>query len=309
MGNSLRKQAPLNGPVDGGATYVRAHVQSPASIEYDPKMVMKLIANRKIAPFYEGKSDCSPSPPADSGSTASAPALAPQSRAEASSSRRKLKKSEEQQRKQADACEYTQQNWSSECPICLLYFPLNINKTKCCRQNMCTKCFVSLKRPPSGRVLSCPFCNARNFSTQYHTPLYIWTERHEPSKLSAIKVPTVAAESIRPYRVPPRPVRRAVPQGYYYRSGGGGTRAQRYGQHAGPPFATVGGGGRGLSSQGGAVPVGSLVLYDRYGRATGYIPSGHGVGRPYHHQPLPYGNEAYRGWETHHIYRSALLDY
>lgn len=33
-----------------------------------------------------------------------------------------------------------------ECPICFLYYPAYINKTKCCMQPICSECFVQIKR-------------------------------------------------------------------------------------------------------------------------------------------------------------------
>ena len=36
---------------------------------------------------------------------------------------------------------------ASECPICFLYYPPYLNKTRCCDQAMCSECFVQIKRP------------------------------------------------------------------------------------------------------------------------------------------------------------------
>jgi len=36
---------------------------------------------------------------------------------------------------------------ASECPICFLYYPPYLNKTRCCDQPMCSECFVQIKRP------------------------------------------------------------------------------------------------------------------------------------------------------------------
>ncbi|KAI6036544.1 hypothetical protein BKA83DRAFT_4164370 [Pisolithus microcarpus] len=33
-----------------------------------------------------------------------------------------------------------------ECPICFLYYPSNINHSRCCDQAICTECFVQIKR-------------------------------------------------------------------------------------------------------------------------------------------------------------------
>ena len=34
-----------------------------------------------------------------------------------------------------------------DCPICFLYYPPYLNKTRCCNQAICSECFVQIKRP------------------------------------------------------------------------------------------------------------------------------------------------------------------
>ncbi|KAI9887965.1 MAG: SNF1-interacting protein [Watsoniomyces obsoletus] len=36
---------------------------------------------------------------------------------------------------------------ASECPICFLYYPPYLNRTRCCDQAICSECFVQIKRP------------------------------------------------------------------------------------------------------------------------------------------------------------------
>lgn len=36
---------------------------------------------------------------------------------------------------------------ATECPICFLYYPPYLNKTRCCDQKICSECFVQIKRP------------------------------------------------------------------------------------------------------------------------------------------------------------------
>ncbi|KAI9820187.1 MAG: SNF1-interacting protein [Pycnora praestabilis] len=36
---------------------------------------------------------------------------------------------------------------AAECPICFLYYPPYLNKTRCCDQSICSECFVQIKRP------------------------------------------------------------------------------------------------------------------------------------------------------------------
>ena len=57
-----------------------------------------------------------------------------------------------------------------ECPICCLSYPLNTNWTSCCSQPMCTFCFLHLRFPPSGRGITCPFCNGSSFGVKYYDP-------------------------------------------------------------------------------------------------------------------------------------------
>lgn len=35
---------------------------------------------------------------------------------------------------------------AQECPICFLYYPNYLNETRCCKQSICTECFVQIKR-------------------------------------------------------------------------------------------------------------------------------------------------------------------
>ncbi|BFZ53396.1 SNF1-interacting protein [Savitreella phatthalungensis] len=82
---------------------------------------------------------------------------------------------------------------SVECPICFLYYPSNIATTRCCRQPICTECFVQIKRPnphppivhadevnpdaqnenPDTLVMEapvCPYCNETDFGVIYTQP-------------------------------------------------------------------------------------------------------------------------------------------
>ncbi len=36
---------------------------------------------------------------------------------------------------------------AAECPICFLYYPPYLNRTRCCNQAICSECFVQIKRP------------------------------------------------------------------------------------------------------------------------------------------------------------------
>ncbi|CAF9924003.1 MAG: SNF1-interacting protein [Alectoria fallacina] len=89
---------------------------------------------------------------------------------------------------------------ASECPICFLYYPPYLNKTRCCDQAICSECFVQIKRPephppehtdptaprPSpaenanaevvdpeefvSEPAACPFCVQPEFGVTYDSP-------------------------------------------------------------------------------------------------------------------------------------------
>lgn len=85
-----------------------------------------------------------------------------------------------------------------ECPICFLYYPPWLNRTRCCDQEICSECFVQIKRAdphlpdhhdtPNGanadsssgitgnaelltsEPASCPFCKETDFGITYSPP-------------------------------------------------------------------------------------------------------------------------------------------
>lgn len=63
-----------------------------------------------------------------------------------------------------------------ECPICFLYYPPNMNHSRCCDQAICTECFVQIKRtePTATHLVSepaaCPYCVQENFGVVYTPP-------------------------------------------------------------------------------------------------------------------------------------------
>ncbi|KAL4872173.1 hypothetical protein BDV12DRAFT_151366 [Aspergillus spectabilis] len=91
---------------------------------------------------------------------------------------------------------------ASECPICFLYYPPYLNRTRCCDQPICSECFVQIKRPdphppehadsdsnaptPAGESdrpenqdgqlvsepASCPFCVQPEFGVTYSPPSF-----------------------------------------------------------------------------------------------------------------------------------------
>lgn len=81
---------------------------------------------------------------------------------------------------------------ATECPICFMYYPPYLNKTRCCDQPICSECFVQIKRPDPhppeheqpgqprppeeeaeqlvSEVASCPFCVTPEFGVSYDAP-------------------------------------------------------------------------------------------------------------------------------------------
>ncbi|KAI0535260.1 hypothetical protein GGR58DRAFT_448888 [Xylaria digitata] len=84
-----------------------------------------------------------------------------------------------------------------ECPLCLMYYPPYLNRTRCCCQLICSECFVQIKRPdphfpehhgdgsnpPESEVNSeeqnerlimeaakCPYCTQSDFGVTYDPP-------------------------------------------------------------------------------------------------------------------------------------------
>ncbi|WPG99319.1 Hypothetical protein R9X50_00213200 [Acrodontium crateriforme] len=79
-----------------------------------------------------------------------------------------------------------------ECPICFMYYPPYLNKTRCCDQPICSECFVQIKRPDPhppeheqpgeerlpdegaetlvSEVAACPFCVTPEFGVSYEPP-------------------------------------------------------------------------------------------------------------------------------------------
>ncbi|KAK0944452.1 SNF1-interacting protein [Friedmanniomyces endolithicus] len=81
---------------------------------------------------------------------------------------------------------------ASECPICFMYYPPYLNRTRCCDQSICSECFVQIKRPDPhppeheqpgqprapeeeadllvSEIASCPFCVTPEFGVTYEPP-------------------------------------------------------------------------------------------------------------------------------------------
>ncbi|KAJ2156859.1 SNF1-interacting protein [Coemansia sp. RSA 552] len=63
-----------------------------------------------------------------------------------------------------------------ECPICFLYYPRNINYTRCCHKPICTECFVQIKRKVDEDGITatcCPYCVREGLGVIYHAPMVL----------------------------------------------------------------------------------------------------------------------------------------
>lgn len=196
--------------VDLGAVFPNGLYTTTTEQDYDPRVVRSLIVARKISPFYKGLADApetiTPEPPAvpkpqassstisfDSCVVASSSCSPPKKlttspsgrpRSASSSSRNNSNYDPYLERKRAYVEKMKQRekmlyNDAVECPICFLYYPANINYSRCCDQPICTECFVQIHRPietPSVPA-TCPFCMQENYGVLYEPPS--WSEKFQ----------------------------------------------------------------------------------------------------------------------------------
>lgn len=203
--------------------------------EYDASLVKKLIRRRRLAPFYSGTEGV------EEGGDESGDSFDETSTSTATTTKMKRFKYKKNQTNKDDP-ESVEASFFDpklletdlvDCPICLLAYPRNINYTECCHQPICTLCFIKIKRPASGRVITCPFCNHVNFGVCYHKPRWLGELQKEPElRDEGIKPDPVACEAVK-IIVPPHERQRPRPQlqqqpRYYYSRGGTGTVPRRY---------------------------------------------------------------------------------
>ncbi|CAO3609910.1 unnamed protein product [Mucor fragilis] len=147
--------------------------------DYDLLVVRDLILSKKLSPFYKGLSDpltqdCNAiTEKLTVFPTKKRPSLYRKPKSRGQDYKMYLSKNE----KRLSSILY---NDSIECPICFLYYPANINFTRCCDQPICTECFVQIKKRPADASTStsvardsgivCPYCMTDNFGVIYHCP-------------------------------------------------------------------------------------------------------------------------------------------
>ncbi|KAL6309082.1 hypothetical protein BKA93DRAFT_724342 [Sparassis latifolia] len=155
--------------------------------DWNQAIVAQLIGERKLAPFYRPLEDYDESwddeqilaarrePPDSEGASAESSSLL---RAESLSSNasRTHHKRASNVRDPVRHPEAAMYRGAVECPICFLYYPPNINHSRCCDQTICTECFVQMKRadPTTTHLVSepasCPYCVQDNFGIVYTPP-------------------------------------------------------------------------------------------------------------------------------------------
>lgn len=112
----------------------------------------------------------------------------------------------------------------AECPICFLYYPPYLNKTRCCDQPICSECFVQIKRPDPhppeheqpgeerppeeeaemlvSEVAACPFCVTPEFGITYEPPPFrrglAYAKQTSPNPIANMTSATSSQTSLSP---------------------------------------------------------------------------------------------------------------
>ncbi|KAI8081468.1 uncharacterized protein BX664DRAFT_285516 [Halteromyces radiatus] len=158
--------------------------------DFDSRILRQLILSKKLSPFYKGLPDAPEQvtaishlpqlQPSTSLSTLSTPHVTKGRPRSASNRSEKMQRTVEKEPSYADKMKAQKAmlyNDAVECPICFLYYPPNINYSRCCDQPICTECFIQIHRPtddPSSPA-TCPFCLESNYGITYTAPA--WSEK------------------------------------------------------------------------------------------------------------------------------------
>ncbi|KAJ1310310.1 hypothetical protein OPQ81_007049 [Rhizoctonia solani] len=155
--------------------------------DWNQELVGKLIVDRKLAPFYRPLEDYEPDwddetilrnrklKPGEESlpSPVTLPVSGPAVLSGKGSTKGKGVADRREQQRMSEAEIY---HGAIECPICFMYYPPNINRSRCCDQAICTECFVQIKRsePTTTHLVSepaaCPYCVQENFGVTYEPP-------------------------------------------------------------------------------------------------------------------------------------------
>lgn len=157
--------------------------------DWNHAIVTQLICQRRLAPFYRPLEDYDdswtdeqilaarkePSDPENSDGTKSDSPMVTSATGGSSKLSHGKRTNSLKEPSKPEAAVY---RGAVECPICFLYYPPNINYSRCCAQAICTECFVQIKRnePTTTHLVSepaaCPYCVQENFGIVYTPPLW-----------------------------------------------------------------------------------------------------------------------------------------
>lgn len=154
--------------------------------DWNHGIVTQLIVDRRLAPFYRPLEDYNENwddeqimsarrvlPDTDSGNSDTPPARVDSRDCTRPAHQSKRPGALKEPSRCPEAAIY---RGAVECPICFLYYPPNMNHSRCCDQAICTECFVQIKRtePTATHLVSepaaCPYCVQENFGVVYTPP-------------------------------------------------------------------------------------------------------------------------------------------
>lgn len=188
--------------VDGGSLKPPNRGSPENKLEYDIYQVKRFIKKRQLSPFYDDI-NLENNVPQEKEYDLMTSYDAKNHKGIFASFKRK-KSLQRRANKLLNETDWHQGN-PIECPICLSLHPRNINRTGCCYKPICTWCFINLRRPVSGRPISCPFCNSSDkFGIIYRSPAAIIAfgeleenDRRHHDHHSKIKL--IVWEKVKPY--------------------------------------------------------------------------------------------------------------
>ncbi|KAJ1655050.1 SNF1-interacting protein [Dispira simplex] len=210
MGNSHGKAHHLD-VIDGGR-FEPVGVYAAEEQDFDRRVVRRLILDRKVAPFYQGAEESEATPPLSPMGSIANPTKGAQSAVVRDNTTLTLPSEPHRcgqpgpsqlQTDDQNSCRRSRTATHSpsltpdeernllrrvcECPICFLYYPQNINYSRCCHHPICTECFVQFKRQePILAPTSCPFCVEPNFGIVYSPPYYARNRLSRPPSQNSL---------------------------------------------------------------------------------------------------------------------------
>ncbi|KAJ9125493.1 hypothetical protein QFC22_000454 [Naganishia vaughanmartiniae] len=152
--------------IDGGHLHPQGQYAQ-RNPDYNQAIVKGLIIQKKLAPFYRGLEDYEPEWNVDEVIKSLRSLRAGQGQPDIDGLPPLVSVSDKERREGR-----TYKN-ALECPICFLYYPPNINTTRCCEQPICTECFVQIKRAEAtvthleSEPAACPYCMEPDFGVIY----------------------------------------------------------------------------------------------------------------------------------------------